>query len=386
MWAAFWIAGASIVLSLVFWLALTIGALYLIYFLLTLPMRRNERARLFLDLVELGLNDGQKPEAAIMAASASRDPALGVRFHLLAAFIEQGESLAQSLKAVPRLLPPEVVCMLKAGERIGDLRKVLPACRHLLTDGVSQVSGALNYILVLTFAITPVALATPVVIQTRIVPHFHILFDGLFPGSELPAFTKMVFRMDSFFILGIAAVFLFLWLAVLTYVGGPRSRGWLRKLAPGGVDRAVFLVPWRRKRLQRDFSCMLALLLDASVPEPEAVRLAGEAVDNEVIRHRAEAVVGALARGIKLTDAISGMDRSRELQWRLTNALHRGTGFLRALTGWHDALDAKAFQQEQAAAQLATTALVLFNGFIVASIIIAIFLALISLLQTATLW
>src|SRR5260370_11609071 len=59
------------------------GAIYLIYFLLTLPMRRNERARLFLDLVQLGLKEGRTPEGAIVEAASSRDRSLGVRFHLL---------------------------------------------------------------------------------------------------------------------------------------------------------------------------------------------------------------------------------------------------------------------------------------------------------------
>ena len=65
------IAGLAVSLSLV------LGVLYLFYFLLTLPMRRNERARLFLDLLELGLKEGRAPGQAIMDASSSRDPAPG---------------------------------------------------------------------------------------------------------------------------------------------------------------------------------------------------------------------------------------------------------------------------------------------------------------------
>jgi len=60
---------------------------YVFYFLLTLPMRRNERARWFLDLLELGLKAGRTPEAAIGEAASSRDRALGVRFHLLTAYL-----------------------------------------------------------------------------------------------------------------------------------------------------------------------------------------------------------------------------------------------------------------------------------------------------------
>ena len=80
------------------------------------------------------------------------------------------------------------------------------------------------------------------------------------------------------------------------------------------------------------------------------------------------------------------MDNTPEFHWRISNALARGAGFLRALTGWHEALDAKAFQLEQSAAQITTTGLVLLNGVIVASIIVAIFLALVQLINQATLW
>src|ERR1035438_6124926 len=66
------------------------GVSYAIYWLLTLPLRRNERARLFLDLLELGLREGRTPEAAVAGAAASRDRSLGVRFHLLAGHPEGG--------------------------------------------------------------------------------------------------------------------------------------------------------------------------------------------------------------------------------------------------------------------------------------------------------
>src|SRR5664279_1368784 len=120
------------------------GVVYVLYFLLTLPLRRNERARLFLYLLELGLQEGRTPEAAVASAAASRDRSLGVRFHLLAAHLEGGLRLSQALEQVPRLVPPQVRAMLITGARIGDIRKVLPACRLLLRDSVSSVRGALK--------------------------------------------------------------------------------------------------------------------------------------------------------------------------------------------------------------------------------------------------
>jgi len=94
-----------------------------------------------------------------------------------------------------------------------------------------------------------------------------------------------------------------------------------------------------------------------------------------------------LAQGVKLPEAVRALDDSGELQWRLANALHGGgRGFVKALTSWHEALDAKAFQLEQTAAQVTTTLLVLLNVFIVACILIGMFLPLIQLLNQASLW
>jgi type II secretory pathway component PulF len=381
---------AVLALTLVIYLLLGLlpvcGVIYVLYFLLTLPLRRNERARLFLDLLELGLQEGRTPEAAVTGAAASRDRSLGVRFHLLAAHIEGGLRLSQALEKVPRLLPAQVRAMLMTGERIGDIRKVLPACRLLLRDSVSSVRGALNYLILLAFAVTPAMVVAPILIRVMVLPKFKEVFSGMLEGQQLPAFTRLVFAgngISTAIQFGIVGI---IWLATLAYVGGPRLHSWLHRAFPGAQDWMVFRLPWRRKRLQRDFSAMLAVLLDAEVPETEAVSLAAQSTDNLAIVRRAQKVRALLQEGVKLPEAMRALDNSRELQWRLSNALRRGAGFVRALTGWHETLDAKAFQLEQAAAQVTTTVLVLVNGLIVASFMIAVFLVLITLINTAALW
>jgi type IV pilus assembly protein PilC len=375
-------AVAGVLLYLCAGLLPVCGVVYLIYFALTVPMRRKERARLFLDLLELGLKEGRAPEIAIESAASSRDAALGVRFHLLAAYLEQGLSLAQALDRVPRLLPPQITAMLKTGERIGDLAKVLPACRHFLKDGVSHVRGALNYVVVLAFVVTPVAIYVPLMIRIKVIPSFEQVFEGMLPDSSLPPFTRLVFAGNGILTAIQVAILLALWLTLFIYIGGPRVRNWLSPLLLGREVTS----PWHSRRLKRDFSAMLAVLLDAGVPEAEAVRLAGESTANSTLLGRANRVCSLLRQGTKLPEALRVLDRSGELQWRISNALRRGHSFLKALAGWHDALDAKAFQLEQTAAQITTTSLVLINGLIVGAVVIAVFLALVNLINEATLW
>jgi len=363
------------------------GILYLVYLVLTLPMRRNERTRLFLDLLELGLTEGRTPEAAVSAAaSASRDPALGARYQLLASRIQHGMRLGQALDATPGWFPLRVTGMLKAGERIGDVSRVLPACRRLLEDGVSHVRGALNYLLILAFVVTPFTVAIPLLLNLVVIPKFREVFAEMGEDHRLPAFSDAILSNSHGMTLVQVLAMLAVWAALIAYLGGPGMLERIGQLAPGLPGWIHFRLPWRRKRLQRDFSAMLAVLLDAAVPEPEAVRLAADATANVVFVRRAGRVAALLDSGVKLPSAIAAMDDSHELQWRLANALRTGGGFLRALTGWHDALDARAFQSEQAAAQVTTTLLVLFNGAVVGAIVIALFLPLINLINQAVLW
>lgn len=362
------------------------GFIYLVYFLLTLPLRRNERARLFLDLLELGLKEGRTPEAAVVEAASSRDRTLGARFHLLAAFLERGLRLGQALDQVPRLLPPQLQAMLRAGEHLGEVGKVMPACRWLLNDGVSNVRGAVNYLVVLAFVVTPFATVIPLLLKYRVLPVYREVFMSMTGGMSLPPLTRVVFATDSFVIAAQVTILAVLYLAMVAYVGGPRVARWVQRVAPGLPDALVFTLPWRRKRLQRDFSAVLAALLDAEVPEFEAVRLAGEATVNRCVQRRARRVQTLLREGTRLPEALRAMDDSGPLHWRLSNALRRPGSFARSLAGWHEALDARAFQLEQTAAQVTTTVLVLFNGLVVAGIVIGLFLALIQLINAASVW
>ena len=157
--------------------------LFLVHFLLTLPMRRAERARLFLDLLDTAIKQGQPLEETLISASQSGDPSLGVRFHLLAAWLEQNLRFSDALAKVPRFLPPQVTAMLMAGQKIGDLRKVLPACRQLLKDAVSQTRGAINYLVILTFVITPLGIFVFGVMEVIVVPKFREISAGTSCGE-----------------------------------------------------------------------------------------------------------------------------------------------------------------------------------------------------------
>ena len=376
----------------VFGLGLVLVVAYGLYFLVTLPFRRLERARFFLDLLENGLGQGQTPERTIIDLGQCRDRSLGSRFHLLAAHLEKGLRLGQALDKVPRLLPPPMVAMLKAGEEIGDVGTVLPACRRMLRDGNSQVRSAFNYVIIMFLVLVPVFPAIFFMLQLVVIPKYKAIFE-YFSHEPLTSATQAQVLFPQWLVtsaemlVGLQiALMLGVYLLAFIYVGGPRVSGWLNRVFGALAARVAWLLPWRQRRMRRDFAGLLAVLLDAGVPEEKAVSLAAQATANSLFIARAQRVILDLRAGLKLTDAVQRLDDSGEFKWRLTNAVHSRGGFLEALNGWLEALDAKAFQQEQAASQLMTTGLVLINGVIVAFVAAAIFVPLIALVNLAELW
>jgi type II secretory pathway component PulF len=372
------------ILAGLFWYAALIllpgGAFsVLLHFLLSMPMRRRDRALFFLDLIETVLDRGQSVEQAILSAAENRDRAIGVGYFMVAAHIEGGARLGEALEKVPTFLPPQVNAMLRAGEKLGDLKKVLPACREVLRIAPDTVRTTMHYMVAILLLFAPIAVFMIFLIMTFVVPKFREVADGM--GVELWPVTYFVFAITPYIILFEAVIFLALMTVALIYMGGPGFVRWFQFRSVPVVDWITWRVPWKQKKLLRAFSAMLAVLLDGGVPEAEAVRLAGDSTANEICRRRAQCVITALEKGIKLDDAVRAFDDTGEFHWRLTNATHACGGFLNALNGWHEALDAKAFQQEETATHAVTSGLVIMNGLVVALIATGMFGILMAILN-----
>jgi type II secretory pathway component PulF len=369
-----------------FWFAVLIllpgGAFsMLMHYLLSLPMRRRDRALFFLDLVETILQRGQPMEQAVLAAAENHDRAIGVHFYLVAAYIEGGASLGEALEKVPRFLPPQINAILRAGEKIGDLKKVLPACREVLRIAPDTVRTTMHYMVAILLLFAPVTIWMICLISVMVIPRFKEVASAT--NVQLWPLTTFVFGNTLWLVTYEAVLFIMLVAAVMIYIGGPGLVRWFQFRSVPIVDWITWHVPWKQKQLLRTFSAMLAVLLDGGVPEAEAVWLAGDCTANEICRRRVQRVTAALERGIKLDDAVSAFDNSGEFHWRLANAIHAHGGFLNALRSWHEALDARAFQQEEATAHAVTSGLVILNGVVVGLIATAMFGILIAMVRAA---
>src|ERR1017187_1206294 len=236
-------------------------------FFIVAPARRREAAHAFLDLLEMGLAQGRSPENTVVEVAATGDKTLGKDFQRLAQRIRDGASLGLALESTPRALPEPVAAMLQAGERLGVIRKGLPACRDTLSAGPSRAMGAFNYLPVFS-PLLPL-LAVTLFLCIVIIPKFQEIFYDLLGDSPLPIATQLVIVYTKPLLeLGVLAVLL----GILLLLLGRARRRWpsaYSRTIKVFCDQWLFRLPWRHKRMQRDFSAMLAILLDAGVPESE---------------------------------------------------------------------------------------------------------------------
>ena len=370
---------AVLVWNVVMILVPGLGFSVVLHFLLSLPMRRRDRARFFLDLLETVLDRGQPVEAAILSAAEFQDRAIGPRFFMVAAHIESGLRLGGALARVPRFLPPQITAMIRTGEQLGDLKKVLPACREVLRPAPDSVRTTMYYMVGVLLIFAPLAIGLISILSFFVIPKFSAVGSGM--GLPVWPLAAFVFRFTPELVMFEAALFCALIAVTVVYLGGPGFVRWFQYRNLPVVDWLSWRIPWKQKQLLRAFSAMLAVLLDGGIPEAEAVRRAGESTANEICRRRAQRVIAALAEGARLDDAIGAFDATSELRWRLANATHARGGFLDALHGWHAALDARACQQEETAIHAFSSGMVILNGIMVGLIAIGMFGMLVMFLK-----
>ena len=368
---------------LLLWFIPLFGLFWVINYFFSMPLRRQERSQFFLDLLETGLRQGRSPEQTVTQIAQTGDASAGPHFHLLAAHIQSGLCLGDALARTSRMVLPQIAAMLMVGEKIGDVRRVIPACRGLLKDANSQMLGASNYMMLSILAGTPILPATFVVLKVCVIPKFRDIFAGY--ALEIPQ-SLAVLDLAAWIAVIQAIIILLFLVNGIAYLDGPFLKRWAEAGFAPVTDWIIYSLPWRRKRLLRDFSAMLALLLDADVPEARAIQLAAQSTANRVMQARSVKAVADLEAGRNLAQALRRFNDADEFGWRLANASHGERGFAASLAGWMQALDAKAFQQEQTASQTLSTLLVLVNGLLVGLVAYGVFSLLTGLMNVGVLW
>lgn len=358
----------------------------LLYWLVNTPLRRQENARFFLDLLALGLRNKLGPERTLTNLSTTGDRDLNGRFHLIASFLETGATLMEAIERAPRILPPRIMALLKIGSELGDLSKVMEPARAMLHDASPAGRKAKDYFIVLAFVVSPAIILGVVSTQIFVIPKYEAILANMLNGADYEPIWFQLTHLNWCWAGAQIGMLAAIWTSVIVYFVNPIATSWEGTRIARFCSSMQFAVPWKRKRMQRDFAAALGMLLDAGIPEDRALLMAADCAENLKFIGLARQCAKDLQVGKSLSDAMAPLDPSQQFDWRLQNARRSDKAAGRALEAWRDALDAKAFQQEQAFSQVFASGMVIWNGAVVGIFALAVFSSLVRMIVVASPW
>ncbi len=250
-------------------------------------------ARQFATMINSGLS---LLRALSILSDQTENKALGEVFSSVRLSIEQRSSLSQAFAQHPKVFPPIMINMTKAGETGGFLDQVLGQLADNFEAEVklrSTIKSAMTYPLVV-FAF---ALLSLVGMLLFIVPVFAGLFDSL--GGTLPLPTQILVMLSELLKNSLPLIILaMIGLAVLwgKYKNHARVRN---VLDPIKLKAPVFGSLFQKIALSR-FTRNLGTMIHAGVPILQALDIVADTTGNVVIARAVKDVEVSVRRGESL--------------------------------------------------------------------------------------
>ena len=290
--------------------------------------------------------------------------------------IEGGSSFAEALAFHPRVFNGLYLNMVKAGEIGGVLDVTLRRLADFM-EKAQKIKGKVKAAMYYPGAVLCVAAAILTLLMTYVVPRFRDVFEGLLGGGGMPAYTLFILRLSeairSHIVPGIviaAAVGMALLCALRT--------GWGR----WSFDQLKLVVPvigpvFRKAAISR-FSRTLGTLLSNGVPILQALTIVKETAGNVVVG----AVISEVHQQVKEGEPIApGLKGSGVFPAMVAGMVDVGeqTGALPdMLLKIADTYDDEVDNSVTAMTSLLEPIMIVFLALIVGSIVVALFLPLVS--------
>lgn len=215
--------------------------------------------------------------------------------------LQAGETFANAAAAHPQAFPSFYVSVLRSAELTGNLDVVLDQLAEYIerdVDARQKVTSALAYPAV----IFVMAIVTAAVLTIFVIPKFEVFFESL--DAELPAITRALLAVSGF--MGDYGLFMavglvaFVALLALAY----RTRGG-RVVYDRVLLRMPGLGPVLREAILERFCRVLASMVSAGVPLPDALAVTADVTNNDVYRRGLVTAREAMLRGEGLAQPLA---------------------------------------------------------------------------------
>ncbi len=295
--------------------------------------------------------------------------------------IEGGSTFSEGLAQHPKVFNRLFVNMVKAGEMGGVLEVVLKRLSEFM-EKAQKIKGKVVAAMFYPIAVMVVAVAIMAVLMVVVVPKFKTIFEGaLGNGQSLPEFTQFVLNISDaianhfFIVSGCLILFIIgLNLFVRTKVG--------RKLFDRFKLNMPVLGPVISKVAISRFTRTLGTLVSSGVPILQSLTIVKETSGNVIVGEAVSAVHESVKEGETITAPLEASNVFPPMVISMVDVGEQTGALPEMLMKIADNYDEEVDNAVSAMTSLLEPIMIVFLAVIVGSIVIALFLPLIKLMDT----
>jgi type IV pilus assembly protein PilC len=292
--------------------------------------------------------------------------------------IEGGSTFSEGLAQHPKVFNKLFVNMVKAGELGGVLEVVLKRLAEF-SEKAQKIKGKVKAALFYPIAVLIVAIGIMILLMCFVVPKFKDVFAGM--GFELPAFTKLVLGISEMIkdhileTAGIVAVCVIVFLIIIGKTKVGRLLWDKFKLKMPALGPVVSKVAISR------FTRTLGTLVSSGVPILQALTIVRETSGNVVISNAITKVHESVKEGETITAPLEASGVFPPMVVSMVDVGEQTGAMPEMLLKIADNYDEEVDNAVAAMTSLLEPIMIVFLAVIVGSIVIAMFLPLIQMIN-----
>ena len=308
-----------------------------------------------------------------------RNPTLKGIIAELALSIEGGSTFSEGLAQHPKVFNRLFVNMVKAGELGGVLEVVLTRLAEFM-EKAQRIKGKVIAAMFYPVAVLVVATAILLILMVKVVPSFQQVFEGMLEGAQLPAFTRLVLGISSavkdhiVITTGVIVVIVIIFNLIIRTKAGRLL--WDKvKLKMPAVGPVVSKVAISR------FTRTLGTLVSSGVPILQALTIVKETAGNVVVANAVAAVHESVKEGETITAPLEASGVFPPMVISMVDVGEQTGALPEMLLKIADNYDEEVDNAVSAMTSLLEPIMIVFLAVVVGSIVIAMFMPLIELMN-----
>ncbi len=215
--------------------------------------------------------------------------------------VETGGSLSAALAKHPKVFPPLMINMVRAGETGGFLDKTLLSIAKNFEDEV-KLNGKIKSAMTYPVVVLVIAILAATGMLLFIVPIFAGMFNDL--GGELPMLTRIMASASDFLNVAIIPIIIILVVLFIWWNRIKHRRSVREKVDPVKLKMPVFGALTKKVAVAR-FTRNLGSMLRAGVPILQALEIVAETSGNIVVEEAVLSVMDSVRHGKSLTGPLA---------------------------------------------------------------------------------